>query len=212
MFKKAMATTLALALSLTLLAGCGGSKSSAAPSASADSSKTSGSGSSTPTTTTAAKDSFVWNVGVDTKGWDPGLAGTGDGAHMINNLFEGLMRDAGDGKLEYGMAESYTISEDQKTYTFKLRPNLKWSDGKPFTAKDFEYSWKRVCDPAAASGNVYIMAPYIVGADDYLNGKGTRDAVGVKATDDLTLVVNLNFPVPYFLSLTSFYAYLPVRE
>ncbi|MEG1972841.1 MAG: ABC transporter substrate-binding protein, partial [Oscillospiraceae bacterium] len=178
MFKKVMALSLAFCLSLTVLAGCGGSKSSAAPSTSTDASKapegSSAASTATPTPAPASADTFVWNLGADPKTWDPGLNNASDGGHVINNLFEGLMRDIGGGKLDYAIAESHTLSEDKLTYTFKIRPGVKWSDGKPLTAKDFEFSWKRVCDPATASEYSFIMAPYIVGGEDFLNGKGTK--------------------------------------
>ncbi|MEG2144672.1 MAG: ABC transporter substrate-binding protein, partial [Oscillospiraceae bacterium] len=191
MFKKVTALMLALCLTLTVFAGCGGDKSSAAPSTAPDASA---SESAAPDAKPAtASDTFVWNLGADPKTWDPGLNNASDGGHVINNLFEGLMRDIGGGKLDYAIAESHTVSEDLLTYTFKIRPDVKWSDGKPLTAKDFEFSWKRVCDPATASEYSFIMAPYIVGGEDFLNGKGSKDDMGVKAIDDATLEVKLNF-------------------
>ncbi len=154
---------------------------------------------------------LVWNIGADPKTFDPGLNNANDGGHIIQNLFEGLMQETKKG-LQTAQAKSYNISDDGLVYTFKLRDDIKWSDGKPVTAKDFEYSWKRVCDPATASEYSFIMTPYLKGAEDFLNGKGSIDDIGVKAIDDKTLEVTLNFPCSYFLNLLTFYTYMPVRE
>jgi oligopeptide transport system substrate-binding protein len=154
---------------------------------------------------------LIWNIGVESKTFDPGLNNANDGGHIIQNLFEGLMQETEKG-LKTAQAKSYKISEDGLVYTFKLRDDIKWSDGKSVTAQDFVYSWQRICDPTTASEYSFLMAPYIVGGEDFLNGKGTADAMGVKAKDDKTLEVTLNFPCSYFLSLTTFYTYMPVRK
>jgi oligopeptide transport system substrate-binding protein len=158
-----------------------------------------------------SEDYLVWNIAVDPQTWDPTLNSAADGGHIIQNLFEGLTRETKE-SIEPAAAESWEITNDGKTYTFKLRDGLKWSDGKPVTAKDFEYAWKRACDPATASEYSFLVTSYIVGGEEFFNGTGSRDEVGVKAIDDTTLEVNLKFPVSYFLSLTSFYTYMPVRE
>ncbi len=154
---------------------------------------------------------LIWNIGVEPKTFDPGLNNASDGGHIIQNLFEGLMQETEKG-LKPAQAKSYKISEDGLVYTFTLRDDIKWSDGKAVTAQDFVYSWQRVCDPATASEYSFLMAPYIVGAEDFLSGKGTASDMGVKAKDDKTLEVTLNFPCSYFLSLTAFYTYMPVRK
>ncbi|WMJ75789.1 MULTISPECIES: peptide ABC transporter substrate-binding protein [unclassified Sedimentibacter] len=156
-------------------------------------------------------DYLVWNIAVDSQTWDPTLNSSADGGHIIQNLFEGLTRETKDG-IEAAAADSWEITNDGKTYTFKLKEGLKWSDGQPLTAKDFEYAWKRACDPATASEYSFLVTSYLVGGEEFFNGEGTIDEVGVKALDDTTLEVNLKFPVSYFLSLTSFYTYMPVRQ
>ena len=165
----------------------------------------------TPTTPAGEDDYLVWNIGVDPQTWDPTLNSAADGGHIIQNLFEGLTRETKDGIIP-AAAETWDISNEGKTYTFHLRKDLKWSDGKPLTAGDFEYAWKRACDPKTASEYSFIVTNYLVNGDAYFRDEASRDDVGVKALDDTTLEVNLNFPVPYFLSLTSFYTYAPVRQ
>lgn len=154
---------------------------------------------------------LTWNIGADSKTFDPGLNNANDGGHIIQNLFEGLMQETEDG-LKPAQAKEYKVSDDGLVYTFTLRDDAKWSDGKPVTAKDFVYSWQRVCDPTVASEYSFIMAPYIKGGEEFLAGTGTAEEMGVKALDEKTLEVTLNFPCSYFLSLTTFYTYMPVRE
>lgn len=151
-----------------------------------------------------------WNLGSDPKTIDPGLCSANDGGNIINQTFEGLMRKDATG-LKPAAAESYTVSPDGKTYTFKIRKDAKWSDGKALTAQDFEYAWKRVLDPKNAAEYSFQMY-YIKGAQPYYEGKGKLEEVAIKATDDKTLVVELNAPTPYFLDLTGFYTFMPVRK
>lgn len=150
-----------------------------------------------------------WNLGSEPKTIDPALNSAVDGGNVINNTFEGLMRKDDVG-IQPAMAESYTISDDGTVYTFKLR-DAKWSDGQPVKAQDFEYAWKRALDPAVASEYGFQMF-YIKGAQEYYNGTGSIDDVMIKAVDDKTFEVTLNAPTPYFLDLTTFYTFMPVRQ
>ena len=115
-------------------------------------------------------------------------------------------------------------------YTVKLKPNLKWSDGVPMTAKDFVYGVQRECDPDTASPYQYVLGASIlgiVGCDEFFAVKGTtdapktpteaelqaaRDAVGIKAIDDTTLEVTLIAPKPTFTIIMSLWAAFPARE
>lgn len=207
MLKRVVSMLIVLTMVLSLSVGCSQPKETTPPA------ETPG---ETPAETPAEpanadSDLLVWNMNVDPQTWDPTLNSAADGGHIINNLFDGLTRETNEG-VEPAQAEKWDISDDGMTYTFHLRDGLKWSDGKPLTAGDFEYSWKRACDPKTASEYSFIVTSYLVGAEEYFNGTGTRDEVGVKALDEKTLEVKLKFPVPYFLSLTSFYTYNPVRQ
>ncbi|QAY67698.1 peptide ABC transporter substrate-binding protein [Paenibacillus protaetiae] len=167
-------------------------------------SKDSGSGGS--------KTEFRMNIGSEPPSLDPAQVQDNVSSTVVNGLFEGLTRKDADGKVVPGVAESWDVSEDGLTYTFHLRDS-KWSNGDPVTAGDFEYAWKRALDPnlkPQPSAYAYQLY-YLKGAEDYnLNG-GSVDNVGVKATDDKTLVVTLNAPTPYFDSLVGFYTYYPVH-
>ena len=82
---------------------------------------------------------LIWNIGVESKTFDPGLNNANDGGHIIQNLFEGLLQETEKG-IKPAQAKSYKISDDGLIYTFTLRDDIKWSDGKPVTAHDFVYS------------------------------------------------------------------------
>jgi oligopeptide transport system substrate-binding protein len=154
---------------------------------------------------------LVFNLGADPKSVDPQLNSATDGGIVVNNTFEGLMRMNAEGANVPATAESYEISEDGTVYTFHIRENAKWSDGQPVKAADFEYAWKRALDPTVASEYSFQLY-YIKGAQDYFEGNASKDDVAIKSIDDKTLEVTLVGPTPYFLALTTFYTYMPVRE
>ncbi|WP_214806224.1 peptide ABC transporter substrate-binding protein [Exiguobacterium sp. s46] len=130
---------------------------------------------------------------------------------VTNNVFEGLYRLDGDNKPTPGIAESVEVSEDKKTYTFKLRKDAKWSDGSAVTADDFIYAWKRALDPKTAAEYAYILQD-LKNANKIMAGDAELDELGVKKVDDQTLEVQLEAPAPYFLGLTSFPTYLPLKQ
>lgn len=148
-------------------------------------------------------DTLAVNVGPDPDTIDPALNSAVDGATMIIHAFEGLMTLDKNSVPVPGQAKSYEKSEDGTVYTFHLRDGLKWSDGKPVKASDFVYSWNRAISPDTAADYAY-MFDVIKGYDE---GK-----LDVTAPDDKTLVVTLKNAVPYFLELTAFPAYSPVRQ
>lgn len=96
--------------------------------------------------------------GTEPKTLDPDLA-TGDPEHRIlEDVFEGLARlDSTSLEPVPGVAESWDISADGKNYVFHLRKNARWSDGRPVTAHDFTYAWRRLQDPALGGEYAYIM-------------------------------------------------------
>ncbi|TFZ41465.1 peptide ABC transporter substrate-binding protein [Soehngenia longivitae] len=142
---------------------------------------------------------------------DPALAQGTHESWILNNLFEGLMKHDSTGQIVPGMAKEYTLSEDDLTYTFTLKDDIKWSNGDPVTAQDFEFAWKRALDPELAADYAYQLY-YIKGAEAYNSGEGTVDDVAVKALDDKTLEVTLESPTAYFLDLCAFYTYYPVNK
>ncbi|QEN08443.1 peptide ABC transporter substrate-binding protein [Oceanispirochaeta crateris] len=152
-----------------------------------------------------------WNLAADPKTIDPGLNGASDGGDVISNTFEGLVRERS-GEVVPGIAKSWDTSADGKVITFHLRES-KWSDGSPLTAHDFVYGWKRAMDPATASEYGWIWHyTNVVNAEAANNGDVSLDEVGIRAVDDLTFEVTLSAPTDYFVSLTSFYHFMPVKQ
>ena len=157
---------------------------------------------------------------------DPNLESSVDGATYAMHLFEGLMKyeqtednaasdDTDNVKLltpTYGQAESYEVSDDGLVYTFKLRDDIFWSDGEPVTAANFEYSWKRIVDPANAADYGYILNGIVANASAIQAGEAEPDTLGIKAVDDKTLEITLEAECPYFIGLCAFAALEPLRQ
>ena len=131
---------------------------------------------------------------------------------ILMNLMSGLYRLDANTQPVPDMAEGVKISEDQLTYTFTLRDGIKWTNGDPVTANDFEYAWKRVLNPDTGAQYAYIISTFVKGADAYNTGDGSAEDVAVTATDDKTLEVELVAPSPFWLGLTAFYTYLPQNQ
>ncbi|EXY04596.1 peptide ABC transporter substrate-binding protein [Bacillus cereus] len=130
--------------------------------------------------------------------------------NVMRNVFEGLYILGEDNKVIPGVAKSYEMSEDKKTYTFHLRDS-KWSNGTPVTAADFVFSWKRAVNPNTAAEYAFLF--FDVRNAKRINSKELPiDQLGVKAIDDKTLEVQLEQPVPYFINLTTFATFLPINE
>jgi len=143
---------------------------------------------------------------------DPGVTSGGSGLEQIQNMFEGLVYvDQITGEIKAGQAEKWTVSPDGLVYTFNLRANLKWSDGQPLKASDFEYSWKRATDPTTKSRYAQALWP-VKGAEAFGTGKGTADGMSAKASDDRTFVVTLERSTPFFMHLVATWTAYPVRR
>ncbi len=153
---------------------------------------------------------FVWIAGAEPETIDPGLCSGQAGGRVARNIFEGLTtHDSEDLSIRPGMARSWDLAPDGRTYTFHLRPAV-WSDGTPVTAGDFVYSWERVLNPATAAKYATMLYP-VDGAEAYNTGELTDPAqLGFRAADDSTLVVRLHSPCAYFLDVCAFYTLLPV--
>ena len=182
------------------------------------------------------------NIASEPQTIDPALNSAVDGAIMLSHMFEGLMRwdDSGaetpgtngtcnNATLAPGQAETYdkVVNDDGTvTYTFHLREDAKWSDGKDVTAEDFVFSWQRLVDPATAADYSY-MIDCVVGASEIIYGTATGEldeegneimehadpsTLAVKAVDDKTFEVTITSDLPYFLEICAFPATFPVRS
>ncbi|GKU23354.1 peptide ABC transporter substrate-binding protein [Clostridium folliculivorans] len=161
---------------------------------------------------TAKVDQVVkYNLGAQPKTIDPGLNNSVEGGIVDVNAFEGLENVDANNKVNPGVAEKYDVSSDGTKYTFHLRKDAKWSDGKNVTANDFYYAWTRALAPETASDYAYQLY-YIKNGEAYNGGKAKVSDVGIKVVDDYTLEVTLEAPTAYFLALTAFPTYFPVRK
>ncbi|NYF23989.1 peptide ABC transporter substrate-binding protein [Sporosarcina sp. JAI121] len=144
---------------------------------------------------------------------DSSVAEDAVGFNVLNNIMEGLYRLDQDSLPVPAMADGEAeISEDGLTYTFKIR-DAQWSNGTPVTAHDFVYAWQRAIDPATASPyGPYLMAGMVKNATEIGEGKAEITDLGITAEDDKTLIVELERPVAYFLSLMSFGTFYPLNE
>lgn len=160
----------------------------------------------------AKRDTLNINLGNEPPTLDWSLATDTSSYTVLNNIMEGLTQfDAGFRPIP-ALAESWTVSEDGKTYTFKIREDVKWTDGKPLTAGDFEYSWKRLLNPETGSDYAYFLYD-IENAEEYNTGAiKEADKLGIKVVDEKTLEVRLKKPAAYFPSLLSFMSTYPMRE
>lgn len=118
-------------------------------------------------------------------------------ATIIMDLFQGLTTFTPEMDVVPGQAESWQVSEDGLTYTFQLRPGLRWSDGQPLTAHDFEYSFRRILDPATRSPTA-ARHFLLRNASQVFAGELPAEALGVKALSPLELEITLEHPAPFY--------------
>jgi ABC-type oligopeptide transport system substrate-binding subunit/class 3 adenylate cyclase len=138
---------------------------------------------------------------------DPCLASDGFSSNVIYHLFSGLVDWSPEGGIVPDVARSWQVLDSGHRYVFLLRDDVRWTDGRPVTAHDFEYAWKRVLHPSTASPNAGYL--YVVkGARAYHQGaRSDASEVGVRAEDDLTLEIQLERPTGHFLQLLSFFTF-----
>lgn len=161
-------------------------------------------------------------IGPNPETLDPALNSAIDGANMLITLFEPLLIIDENNEVQPGQAEEYEVSDDGLVWTFTMREGLKWSDGSDLTAKDFEYTFKRLCDTELA-------APYgetVVGMiDGYQDAIGNPDEEGntttepdkeklnvVASEDGKTLTITLAYPCSYFDKIAAFATMSPVQQ
>jgi len=131
---------------------------------------------------------------------------------VIKGYAEGLI-NAHNGIVSPGVAESWDIAPDNKTMTFHLRKDAKWSDGTPLTANDFVYSFRRLADPKNNCDYRWVLSE-IVNGEDITYGDGTVPAsqLGVSAPDNYTFVIKFHTPAPYYLGFLDMPVFYPVKQ
>ena len=200
------------------LAACGGSASSAASSAASTEAATSEAAEATGT----SANGFTVQLGPNPETLDPALNSAIDGANTIITTFEPLLLIDENNEVVPGQADLPEVSEDGLTWTFTMKDGLKWSDGSDLTAKDFEYSFKRLACPDTAAPYAETVVGMIDGYEDAIgnpdaDGNTTTDpdwdALNVVASEDgKDLTITLSYPCSYFDKLAAFVATSPVQQ
>ena len=178
MTKKLLYITLALALVFSLLVGCQAEQKGPAP---------------------AAGEGVLNLYNIDPLTLDPAVSGEMTSHEYIVQLFSGLVRLDDELRPAPDIAEDWRVSQDGRTYTFYLRREAKFHDGREVKAQDFKYSWERACDPATGSQTADTYLGDIVGVKEVLAGK-SKEISGARVVDDYTLEVTIDAPKSYFLS------------
>ena len=158
---------------------------------------------SEPTATAPASEPTVGGVfrrqWADPPTLDPHLTTDTTSSFVVVELFSGLVTLNTDLELVPDIAERWEISADGLQYTFYLRPNAKFHDGKRVTAQDFKWSIERAAAPETASPVADTYLNDIVGALDYIKGDATEIS-GIRVVDDTTLSITVDQPKAYFLA------------
>ncbi len=168
---------------------------------------------------------FIYPFKGSVKSFDPQISSESDEFLIIENCFEGLVRVNDDGSVQEGVAKSWSISEDGRTYTFNLRKGAKWhieEDGSiqelmgenfnpDITAHDFVFALRRAAEKNTASP-LYSSISNIVNAPKIHSGKMKSKNLGVKAIDDYTLEIKLSSKDDGFLSILSTAVAMPCSE
>ena len=130
---------------------------------------------------------------------DPAISGDATSHQYVLQIFNGLVRLDDNLEPAPDIAWEWEVSDDGRTYTFYLRQDVRFHDGREVRAKDFEYSWRRAADPATASETAGAYLGDIIGVKEVLNGENQQIS-GVRVVDDYTIEVTIDAPKSYFLS------------
>ncbi len=154
-------------------------------------------------------DRFRRGIGADPKSLDPQKVEGTWANDIVGDMFIGLFTEDEASKPIPGVAESWTVSDDKLTWTFKLK-QMNWSDGEPVTADDFVFAFQRLFDPKTV-GVAYASIQFGIKNSRAVNdGSLPVDQVGVKAIDDHTLEIQLEYPMPYLPGVLKHYTAFPL--
>jgi oligopeptide transport system substrate-binding protein len=140
---------------------------------------------------------------------DPAAAVDNFSTQLIQDLYEGLTVESPSGSASPGIASSWQVDASGKKYTFLLRPDARWSNGKQVTGQDFVNAWQRVLDPAHGSPVANDLR-LISGAAEILAGLSPPSSLGVTSPSQDVLVVNLTQPAPFFPELVAHSSTFPI--
>ena len=154
---------------------------------------------------------LVRGVGPDPDSLDPQKARTAESQTILRDLCEGLTSLDKSAAAAPGVAREWTVSDDGKTYTFKLRPDARWSNGDRVVAQDFVAGLRRLVDPATASPYAQVI-DVITNAGDIIAGKKPPQSLGIGAPDEATVLIHLAAPAPYLPGLVAHPSTCPVHR
>lgn len=159
----------------------------------------------------AEKKIFLVNLATEARYLDLQRCNSVTEHHIMLSLYQGLVCENRntDTDVEPGMAESWEANADKSVWTFHIRKDAKWSDGVPFTAHDFVWSWRRMLRKELGAQYSEMLFMLKNGKELY-DGKVKEEELGVRAVDDYTLDVTLVGPTPYFLLLACHTSWWPV--
>jgi oligopeptide transport system substrate-binding protein len=146
----------------------------------------------------------------DPESIDPHKARSVQAAEVLRDIGEGLVAYSATGELVGAAAESWSISDDGLTYTFNIRPEARWSNGDAVTAEHFVFSLRRLVDPATAAFYAQAIAA-IVNAEAIIASEMAPSDLGAEVIEDNALVITLERPMPYLLSLLTHPSTFPVH-
>ncbi|MEM1105823.1 MAG: peptide ABC transporter substrate-binding protein [Pseudomonadota bacterium] len=129
---------------------------------------------------------------------------------ILGDMFNGLFVTSADGRPELGVAKSYSVDDTQTVWTFELSETV-WSDGTPLTAHDFVFAFQRLQDPATASQYASLLWG-VKNAAALNRGEVEPEDLGVRALDDYTFEITLEYPAPYLPGLLTHYTTYPVPK
>lgn len=217
--KKLLAGLLVAAMSVSLLAGCGAKDSTQTPDTTTPTDAASEGGDAT---TDPAVDTSLYPGTAEANAITVNIASeppelftvtTTDTTSftVIRHVMENLVMLGDNDEVIPGVATDWNVSDDQLTYTFNLRKDMKWSNGEPVTANDFVFAWKSLLTPSFGAEYAYFGYLFKNG-EAYNKGEVSADELGFKALDDYTLEVTLENPTSYFLSTLAFGVFAPLNE
>jgi oligopeptide transport system substrate-binding protein len=149
-------------------------------------------------------------LNADPESIDPHKSRSSQSGEVLRDIGEGLVSYSASGELVGGAADTWAMSDDGLTYIFKIRDDARWSNGDSVTAEDFVFSLRRLVDPATAA--FYAQAVNaIVNADPIIAGDLAPSELGVSAIEDNRLIITLERPTPYMLSLLTHPSTFPVH-
>lgn len=172
-----------------------------------------GCGQPKPAPEAAARTSMAVNIGGEPSTLDPNRCYGVPEHQVLSNIFEPLARLDENMQPQAGVAERWEHNEDFTVWTFHLRADAKWNNGDPVTAGDFAFALQRILKPETTAEYALMVYSFLKGGRAYFDGGGKDPSLlGISTPDDRTLVIELEAPTPYFISLVNHTSWYPLHR